>query len=269
MEDSSVSRKESFGLLLEFTDPVCQQNFLQFRANQLGKSFFTYSSALLVSMVFILYWFIIFWSKHHKWINVLASALTFLISMPLLWAIAYVKQSELFHFDVHPRLFFLLENAFLLALSVGEGLAVLSRALAGPCLGEVNFFTFWTCAPLGHCHGLAGDTPVFFMYTPLLLSLVLPALSTKLILLVYLWIIVIMALAISLVGAVYSIPFVVTTIGMACLLHYLLLWSQLRIYQYFQEVADLQRKRCAESDRQRYEMRDIIGKIAHDIRTVM
>eukprot|EP01039_Chlorochromonas_danica_P008684 gene8684-9567_t len=266
MEDSSTPRKESFGLLLEFTDPVCQHKFVQFRANQLGRSFFTYASALLVSMVFVLYWFIIFRNNHH-WISVFACALTFLFSTPLLWAIAYVKQSGLFHLDVHPRLFFLLENAFLLALSVGEGLTVLSRALSGPCVGEVNFFTVWTCAPLGHCHGLAGDTPSIFMYTPLLLSLILPSLSTKLILLVYVWIIVIMALAISFIGAVYSIPFVVTTIGIACLLHYLWLWSQLRIYEYFQEVADLQHKQCAEADRQRDELRDIIGKIAHDIRT--
>eukprot|EP00981_Chlorochromonas_danica_P010849 scaffold3475_cov173-Ochromonas_danica.AAC.4 len=208
-----------------------------------SRAYFTYSIATILTVLFTIYWVIAF----------VAGMST---SSPKRYPLAE-----------HARLFYYVENAFLIALSVGIGSTLITRTIHGECRGS-TFLELWTCSPPTPSKTLTGNLSLIFIFAPLLCTKTLPSISTKALIAVYLWTMAIMAVEIVVVDAIISIPFVFLAFAITILLLVILTQTRLHLFLYFLEIEDLQRKRDEMTTRLNHEIRNLIGKVAHDIRTV-
>lgn len=265
--DQNNTQKNSINYLLEFRDPHIQSQFINFKMTHYSRAYFTYPIATSLTVLFTIYWVIAYINGISTSI-LINSLFTFVVVLPLLWFMTYLKQSpKRYPLEENVRLFYFVENAFLIVISVGIGSTLITRTLHGECRGS-TFLELWTCSPQTPCKTLTGNLSLIFIFVPLLCTKTLPSISTKVLIAVYLWTLAIMAVEVVVVDAIISIPYVFLAFAITLLLLAILTQTRLHLFLYFLEIEDLQRKRDEMATRLNHEIRNLIGKVAHDIRTV-
>lgn len=249
---------KSINFLLEFTDPEEQQSFMDFKAAQFGHRFFTFSFCAIVTIIFLLYW-VIAMIKYPKFYSIIICAFTFGLAFPLMWTLCIVRQ---FHLHLSPRMNYWLENLFLMASTLCIGSMVLLRLGEENCFVLHFFYDVWKCAPV--------SVAFVTIFLPVICSKTMAYTSNLFIALSYSWSIIVVTWVTVDSGplAVVAIPWLVISYGIVLLLQSINSWSHLQLYLYFLKIEDMQKQRDEDAARQAEEMRNLIGKIAHDIRTV-
>lgn len=260
---SSCQCEEGITMFYEFHDSTIQKEFIYFKSYQFGKRFYTWCVASFITFLFSAYFAIALLDNPSSFLLAIF-CFTYLFTIPLLWLLSFVKQRQILLSD---HVVCAIENAYMLSTTLSVGLIVIFRALNGPC-ASIAFLKIWTCAPLMKFKYLAADIPAIVIFIPLLCSITLPSINSLSLLFAYLWAIFVPIFAISYLDAVYAMPWFVVIYIVVVLVHIVISATQIQLFRYFRKIEALQQQRELDAQRQANEMRGLIGKLAHDIRTV-
>lgn len=247
----------------EFIDPVQQSAFVDFKCGQFSSSYYSFPLSTIITAVLLTYWAIVLHDEHNA-LTIIASTFTVLFPIPLLWIIVCAKQRKI---KTTKRLQCLLENCFLLSSCIAFGLIIILRT-SNPLCDTVSFLEIWSCAPLTNYKNISPEAPIALMFLPVLCSITLSAISSLYLFFCYVWIVGIMLFALLYNRSLFAIAWVLTTFCIAVVLHCVTSWTQVQLFVYFTKVEELNRQREEDAARQAIELRELIGKMAHDIRTV-
>ncbi|RYH22973.1 hypothetical protein EON65_18460 [archaeon] len=266
---SSQSLEEDLrtNFLLDFVNPQRQEALISFRVEQFGGILFTFLVATGLTVGLVLYW-VVALVGHTGLDSIILSACTFVFVIALSWFLAYVKK---FHFRdayVANRLTFtVLENFFMVTFSLILDFIVLTRVLTGACK-STSFLHIWHCNLAAPVRGMPIDSSICAIFVPLLCTMTLPLISSKVALLCY---IVNNSFIYTLIGvyratSAISILSICTFIALS--IHYMYTYSQVLLFVYFVKTQTLQQQREEDAVLKAQEMRHVIGKVAHDLKTV-
>ncbi|RYY83640.1 hypothetical protein EON63_10795 [archaeon] len=96
----------------------------------------------------------------------------------------------------------------------------------------------------------------------------LPGISIKAVIACYVVTLGVQAFCLQYIGAVFAVTWIVSLDTIVACLIYIQSYTQIQLFIFFTKIEELRGERSVDSDRQQQEMRNLIGKLAHDLRTV-
>lgn len=268
LDQTSLLREElATNFLLDFVSPQKQNDFLEFKAEHDGD---IYSSSVVA--VFITIGLILF--------SILATtafpnALTYFISIlflvsviVLLWSVVFMKRKGPGPAQMrHKSTFLVVENLFLVAFCLGADFVMVMRVLNGSC-SDLNFARIWGCNPFFVARGLPGDSVLFLTFLPLMCFLTLPFVSKKLIVAMYVLQAGFMIWAFVHEQSTSSLVFYILSLILSLSIFAIYSSTQCELFKYFVRTQALQQQREEILRLKTEEMKNVLGKIAHDLKTV-
>ncbi|RYH26314.1 hypothetical protein EON65_14690 [archaeon] len=264
---SSVEDELATNWFMEFRYPQQQENFLLFRAEQYGKGFITSIVASGITIGLTLNTVL----SVHSHPNVLTSviSMSFLsITAFLVWSIVYIKsRPPSYEGTKQKNALQLLENAFLLAFSIGLDLTLVMRLLNGSCVNSL-FINTWACIPSNISRSLPGDTVLCIIFIPLLCCMMLPYINKRLAAAIYVPNISFVIWALVYERATSPVTWIFLACCISLSLLYVYTMTQVQLYKYFARTKKLRQQREDIMRMKSDELKSVLGKIAHDLKTV-
>eukprot|EP01031_Cornospumella_fuschlensis_P033365 gene33365-40363_t len=249
--------------LLDFSHPNRQEAFISFKVEQILFNFLV-TAGLTVGLV--LYWSVALVSNPDADTAIL-SAITFVFVILLSWFLAYVKKYHFRSFYVKNRVTFtVLENFFMVIFSLVLDLIVLMRVLSGACK-NTTFLRIWHCNLAAPVRGMPIDSSICVIFLPLLCSMTLPLINSKSALLCYVVNNTFLFVLIGVYNATSAISIFAICTAIAVSIHFMYAYSQALMFVYFVKTQTLQQQREDDAIQKAQEMRHVIGKVAHDLKT--
>eukprot|EP01031_Cornospumella_fuschlensis_P026912 gene26912-32521_t len=252
--------------LLDFSHPNRQEAFISFKVEHFGQILFNFLVAAGLTVGLVLYWSVALASNPDADTAIL-SATTFVFVILLSWFLAYVKKYHFRSFYVKKRMTFaILENFFMVAFSLILDLIVLMRVLAGACK-NTTFLHIWQCNFAAPVRGMPIDSSICAIFVPLLCSMTLPLINSKAALFCYVVNITFIYVLVGVYDASSAISILAICTTIAVSIHFMYAYSQVLLFVYFFKTQTLQRQREDDAILKAQEMRHVIGKVAHDLKT--
>lgn len=241
-------------------DEAHQQAFVEFKSAKFGKHFLSFSFASVATVISVLFWVMALYDRPEAF-PIAIAVLTFTTLMPSLWLVCWVRQNPQ---RMSRRAVWWAENSVMVIAVITVALLVLMRQTNGRCTNE-RFLSSWACTPID---GLAVETVLILLIIPLLCSLTLPSITALTVMLSYAIIMAVITIAAVLSHATVSIAWIIIAHVLVLAVHALTSWTQRTVYFYALQAQNLLLIKSKEAARSSEDMRNLIGKIAHDLRTV-
>eukprot|EP01039_Chlorochromonas_danica_P005182 gene5182-5704_t len=233
--------------------------------DQFGRAFYSYPLTIILTILFTAFWTIVL-SQHNTPLATLTCVITFLFTTPILWALTFLKCSRNVPLRDNFNLFFYLENGFLISITANLGLILLMQVLNSPCKA-FTFIRVISCSPFAKCDGLAESVPLLLFLSPLFCAMTLPTVSSKILIPANLWAHSVILTAMNIIEGYLSLPFVIMATFIFASLQLIHSFTQLKLYINFVSIRESEERRYQETLQKADDIRQLIGKIAHDIRT--
>jgi hypothetical protein len=239
---SKQMAKERLNWLMEFHDPNDQQAFVNFKAAQFDRSYFTYPFSIIVTLLACGYWAMVMINYDFPF-SVSLLVYTFTITIPLLWIVTLVKQrsTELRNARNYPTKYCYLENMFMIFATINCGLIVVMRAVNGHCI-NLLFYNVFSCSPAYAARGVPPDIYLIALFMPLLCFKTFPSIKPKIVFLLYLFNLGVIVFAAVINSATNAVSWIITSWIIVLLVHYISSWNQVQLFLYFLKSQELQKK---------------------------
>ncbi|RYH22969.1 hypothetical protein EON65_18440 [archaeon] len=253
--------------LLEFLSKDQQTAFVEFKVEHFGSLFFTSVVAIGITCGLTLFWILGITTDPNAF--TVSTGILFLGSvLPLVWFIVYLKRSMPVEQHIKKyHIFFLAENAFLVAFAVCLDLTLFVRIANGTC-SDISFTRIWSCNVYGNRNGMPHDTILCIAFLPLLCSICLPFISAKVTFLVYGVNVVVVVCGISYLGATSAAIWFILAALISTSVCYIHTVTQMQLFKYFVRSRMLQQQREDILKMKAAEIKSVLGKISHDLKTV-
>lgn len=253
--------------LLEFCSQEQQKAFVEFKVEHFGNLLFTTILAIGVTCGLVVFWILGIMTNPNLF--TVATAIIFMGSaIPLLWLLVYLRRT--LPIDQHIKnghAFFLAENAFLIAFALSLDLTLFVRISNGIC-EDISFTHIWSCNIYGSRNGMPHDTALCIVFLPLLCSICFPFISAKVTCGVYIVNIAVVISGISYLGATSSIIWFTLGALISASVCYMYTTTQMQLFKYFVRSRMLQQQRQDILRMKTAEIKSVLGKISHDLKTV-